>query len=162
MGNITVSELQRRFDYRDDGVLVRKVRASNQPAGTVAGSIANTGYVMISIDRRDYLAHRLVWLHFRGEWPDGDLDHINGIKHDNRIENLRLATKMQNMANIGRFSSNTSGAKGVHWLASKRKWQARIRIDGRRVHLGYFDTLTAAAKAYDEAALKHRGEFARI
>lgn len=88
-------------------------------------------------------------------------DHKNGNGLDNRRANLRIATTSQNLANRGKTRRNTSGYKGVMWFKRKRKWYARIRVSGKSVHLGYFDDPIDAAKAYDDAALKHFGEFAK-
>jgi len=88
------------------------------------------------------------------------VDHINGNSLDNRRQNLRLATRAQNMQNAGANSRNTSGYKGVHWLAAASKWQARIRHNGKRIHLGVFDTAEQADEAYRNAADSLHGEFA--
>lgn len=88
------------------------------------------------------------------------VDHINGNGLDNRRENLRLATNSQNLANKGAPISNTSGIKGVS--RHGKKWQAKIKGDGRQIHLGLFVDILDAARAYNEAALKYHGEFARL
>ena len=93
--------------------------------------------------------------------PQGlTVDHINGNSLDNRRKNLRVATKSQNMQNAGANCRNTSGYKGVHWLKAACKWQARIRHDGKRIHLGVFDTAEQAHEAYCAAAESLHGEFA--
>ena len=90
----------------------------------------------------------------------GRIDHENRNKLDNRRRNLRLATFSQNNANCGRRRNNTSGYKGVYWNKKTKKWQARIECEGRCLHLKYWTTKAAAARAYDRAALKHFCEFA--
>jgi hypothetical protein len=93
--------------------------------------------------------------------PDGiDVDHKNGNGLDNRRENLRLATRSQNKANVGLTLTNTSGRKGVSWHHATKKWRAQIRTGGRHMHLGLFTDLDEAARVYDRAAIEHYGEFA--
>ena len=93
------------------------------------------------------MAHRLAWFYVYGAWPNGDLDHINGDKLDNRIANLREATRKQNMQNVRQHKHNTSGVKGVAWHSQRNKWRAYIFVDYRQIHLGLFDTKEAAAAA---------------
>jgi len=87
------------------------------------------------------------------------VDHINGDGLDNRRSNLRPADKSTNGMNRGIGSNNTSGFKGVSLQGLK--WKAQIRVNGRHVHLGMFDTPEEAARVYDQAAVRHFGEFAR-
>lgn len=95
--------------------------------------------------------------------PEGiEVDHINGDGLDNRRANLRLATRAQNQWNSGRRSDNTSGFKGVGWVRSRQRWQAKIKVRGLRIFLGYHASPEAAAQAYDAAARQHFGEFARL
>lgn len=95
--------------------------------------------------------------------PSGmECDHINGDPLDNRKSNLRLCTHKQNLASQKRPKNNTSGYKGVIRSSSGKKWKAEIRIENRPVHLGTFEDPTKAAQAYDNAAQKHFGEFARL
>lgn len=102
------------------------------------------GYLKGSIFRKTTKAHRVAWAMYHGEWPNGDIDHINGIKDDNRIENLRDVNALENLKNRALFSNNTSGYNGVYWCKSMRKWQAYININGERKRLGYFDSIENA------------------
>jgi hypothetical protein len=99
-----------------------------------------------------------------GDWPKAEIDHQNMNHADNRFSNLRQATKSQNMANKHARSDNTSGFKGVWWLALKGgrgKWQAQVKINGKRIHLGLFDDPQEAALMYATAACAVFGEFAK-
>jgi len=96
-----------------------------------------------------------------GRWPRKGLDHINGRRDDNRAENLREATQSENMANVPRAKNNKSGAKGVSWHAMGRKWQVHIRKSRKTYCLGLFNTLEEAAAAYQEAAQRLHGVFAK-
>lgn len=105
------------------------------------------------------LAHRVAWALHYGEWPAEDIDHINQVKSDNRIINLRLATDSQNLRNIPMFSSNTSGYKGVSRAGASGKWVARISTGTEYKHLGTFATKELAAAAYISAAKYYHGEY---
>ena len=89
-----------------------------------------------------------------------EADHANRDTLDNRRKNLRAVTRSQNRCNRGKFKNNSSGYKGVHWHKRVKKWVARIQIDKRSKHLGCYDNVEEASKAYDKAALKYHGEFA--
>lgn len=128
--------------------------------GTPAGCKDSRGHLQIGIDGRYYGAHRLAWLYVHGRWPANDIDHINGCKTDNRMSNLREATRAQNVRNTGLRRGNNSGFKGVSRL--RGKWQAKIGVNYKQIYLGVFDDPEKAAAAYREAAAKYHGEFARI
>jgi hypothetical protein len=136
-------------------------RARGAKKGGVAGTIGHQGYIAIGVDRRYYKAHRLAFLFAFGRWPNGVVDHINGVKSDNRLENLRDVTQAQNSRNQAAPKNNKSGFKGVHWHVRRNKWCASIRLNRKLIHLGYFDTPQEAATAYDEGSLKYHGSFGR-
>ena len=96
-----------------------------------------------------------------GTWPTHFLDHINGVRNDNRLCNLREATQAENVRNRGVQSDSVSQVKGVRWDARWRKWQARITVSRKQKHLGYFNTIEDAAAAYAAGAAKYHGVFAR-
>jgi hypothetical protein len=102
-----------------------------------------------------YKAHRVIWLIQTGEWPEDCVDHANGVRDDNRWRNLRAATHHENQRNKKRQARNANGMCGVRWIARSRKWQARIGIDGRSRHLGYFATVDEALRARAEANAAH-------
>lgn len=138
----------------------RVTRTGYASVGSTAGSMQKSGYFRIKIDGKPQYLHRLAWLHVHGSWPENYIDHINGITADNRIRNLREASKAENLRNRPALSSNTSGKKGVSWHKGSSKWQSRISIDGRRVHLGYYAAVDDAYAAYWKAAQELHGEFA--
>lgn len=129
-----------------------RVPRGGLPAGAPAGGTHCQGYVAIQFCGKPRLAHRLAWLHFYGEWPSGNLDHINRNKKDNRIDNLRIVTQSQNMQNTGLQQNNTSGFRGVSLNKPTGRWKAYIKVGGRRKHLGYFATQQEASAAYRNAA----------
>ena len=121
-----------------------------QYAGCVAGSLQQNGYVHIGIDRYRYLAHRLAWFVTHGAWPTGQIDHINGIRADNRIENLRDVSPSMNSENQRKARKDSrSGVLGVG--CAKGTWQATITVKQKVLHLGTFETIDAASDAYLKA-----------
>ena len=134
---------------------------NSQFFGKAAGGLSNNGYIWISIKYKLYYAHRLAWFYVHGVWPDRQVDHIKNPITDNRICNLRLATHSQNMKNRKIHKNNTSGYKGVTWRKDKNKWQAQIKVNGKKYRLGRFDCPKKAHEAYCEAAEKLHGEFSK-
>ena len=109
------------------------------------------GYLKGKIFGRVIRAHRAAWLISTGDWPEADIDHINGIRTDNRLENLRAVTRSQNRRNSKMSSNNTSGVTGVSWFSPTKKWAARItNKDGPKI-LGYFPCFAVAVRARRQA-----------
>lgn|SRR4051812_40385439 len=129
-------------------------------AGKGAGYIDTKGYRRVAIFKIPRHAHRVCWLLYYGTCPD-IIDHIDGDPLNNRISNLRAATHSQNMMNRRIHSTNASGYKGVKWDEKEKRWEARIRANGVVFKLGRFKTAEAASAAYQNASIKHHGEFAR-
>jgi len=127
-------------------------------SGSAAGHHDNKGYISIRVLGRLYRAHRLAWLYTYGVWPDIEIDHINRVKTDNRIANLRNATQSQNSANTGMYINNTTGFKGVS--RARKKFKAEITKNGVVMRLGHFSTPEEAHAAYCQAAEELHGEFA--
>ena len=160
---ITHSKLMELIAYNPEtGALFWKVAGKGRTLGKIAGSISRKGYREIGIDYKIYYAHRLVWLYIHGRWPYDQIDHINLVRDDNRLCNLRESNQTENKGNTRKHCNNRSGFKGVCWHRQCKKWQASIKINGTQTYLGLFDDLSAAAAAYERAAKTHFGEFARV
>lgn len=130
-------------------------------AGQLAFTTRGTnGYLLGSVMGERMFAHRVAWALHMGRWPEHYIDHINGNRKDNRISNLREATHGQNLCNQGAYANNTSGYKGVSWNRVNKRWQAKIRVNSKLLHVGEFTCPKEAHNAYCEAAKKHHGEFA--
>ena len=149
---LTQTRLHHLLHYDPESGLFtwKNPQATNVKVGQVAGSVKSNGYLQCQIDGKRYLVHRLAWLYMTGEWPENDIDHINRIKSDNRWENLRKVTRTINAQNLRKATSTSiSGLLGAH--KERDRWSAKIRVNGRRVYLGRFDTPEEAHAAYVRA-----------
>lgn len=156
---VTVERLRELLAYDPEtGVLTWIVNASQVPAGTIAGYVREDGYVEVGVDGHPYRGHRIAWALHHGAWPEGLLDHRNGVRHDNRIENLRPTTRGLNLQNQRRArSNNKSGYLGVS-PASRcplsgvvTAWRATIKANGRFIQLGTFPSPVIAHAVYVKA-----------
>jgi hypothetical protein len=147
------------YDF-DTGKFSRLVANCNSvKIGDLCGSVCSNGYLSIRVLNKSYKAHRLAWLYMTGEWPKNVIDHVNGIKDDNRFCNLREATSSQNMFNCKLTKRNTSGFKGVSFNKRKNKFVAQIRINKKQTYLGVFDTAELASAKYNEFAKNTHDQF---
>lgn len=153
------SKCQFLFDYSDGGLFWRNSRGSNAKAGNRAGRLLNTGYRSIHVEGRRYQEHRLVFLWHKGYMP-AQIDHINGQKSDNRIENLREANHSQNQMNTANRDSH-SGLRGVRFVEKTGRWAARIYKEGKEIRIGTFATAEQAGDAYTAKAKEIYGDFVR-
>jgi hypothetical protein len=159
------SIVRQHFDYNPEtGELRWRIGSRRRKAGELAGGAVKSekGRMSLGFQNKDYKVHIIAWVCQTGEWPKHQIDHINENPSDNRWENLRAATKSQNMRNISKIKSNTSGFKGVGWHKQTEKWRAYIIADGRTYHLGLFPSKEDAAKAYADAAIRLHGSFAKF
>jgi hypothetical protein len=149
-----IHELRRRLAYRSDGVLIwKRPRSNRTKPGNKAGFPNGDGYLRTKFDNKRFLCHRLIWAILKREDPlDFYIDHINGDKLDNRIQNLRKASHNQNL-------HNQKGAKGYYFSERTKRWTGQIRLNGKRLHLGCFDTEEQAREAYLRAKEKLHGDF---
>jgi hypothetical protein len=141
------------FEYKDGVLHWRK-------NGKRAGTRHHTGYTQIGFQNSLYNAHRLIFLMSYG-WLPEVIDHIDGNRANNKIENLRPASWSQNLQNMQLKPTNKSGCKNVSWSRAKRKWAVQLSINGRQTNLGRFDDLELADLVATEARIKYHGAFAR-
>ena len=160
MSDISQDLVKELFTYKN-GLLIRNIdKGRKAKSGDVAGYLDAKGYVIVKLNGRPYKVHRLIWLYHYGHLPDAFIDHINGTPSDNRIENLRLATRSQNSSNSKLSVKNSSGCKGVSNVNGS--WRAVIEVNGRKIQLGSFKDKEYACKVYKDAALFYFGEYARF
>lgn len=149
--SLTVETVLRYLDYSPKtGEFRWKSAPKHRPGleGEVAGCLTTGGYVSIRVSGQTAQAHRLAWLVTHGVWPAGDIDHVDGNRANNRITNLREASRSENMQNVRKLDSNTSGFVGVSWSARNRKWRAQIKHDNKVRHIGLFTDPRLAHEAY--------------
>lgn len=141
---LTAARLREVLDY--DAATGEFVRLKT---GKRVGDKSGSGYLTVYVDGKNYNAHRLAWLHHYGEWPAKNIDHINGIRTDNRIANLRDLEQSENIRQK-RVSKGASGVIGVHFHKGTGKWIARASLSAKEpvTHLGSFETMEAARDAY--------------
>jgi hypothetical protein len=143
------------------GVFTWRRNVYRAKAGQEAGGKRSDGYLIITINQHSYRVHRLAWFYVYGEWPCGELDHINGNPSDNRIANLRVASRRDNVANTRRKCSSGNMLKGVTPARDGVRYKAQIRLQGKNTYIGIYDSELAAHRAYCDAAEKEFGAFAR-
>lgn len=156
---MTQEELKKALRYDPETGLFVWLRSFRGKKKADAGYIDLYGYRNIRCHGPLYKAHRLAWLYIYGEWPSGEIDHINGVPGDNRIANLRIATRSQQNANNKLRCNNTTGFKGVSRVNGR--FGAYVRINKKSTYLGTFDTAEEAHKAYVDAAREAYGLYAR-
>ena len=153
---ITQSELKELLNYNQDTGIFTWIKT-----GKVAGGYLTSGYKRIGVKNKSYLYHRLAWLYVYGKFTKDTIDHINGNKSDNRINNLREATFVENKQNSKKSTKNTSGSKNVVWNKNCKKWQVQIWLNRKSKYIGLFDNFEFASFVADEVRDKYHKEFAR-
>lgn len=157
---ITKERLHELFEYDiDTGVFTRKTSFNRWKVGDKVGYVNTDGYIEAGVDGEYYGVHRLAWIYVNGDIHVDEIDHINGVRDDNRISNLRPATKAINAQNkrVARVDSK-SGILGVCWHKTSSKWHAQIQVAGKKLHLGTFVNKEDAYDAYISAKRKmHEG-----
>jgi len=154
---ISLEEILELFSYDETGYLIWNSRPlgfyenpihhkrwNDFHAGQRAGTINSFGYVKVKVFGKQRSVHRIIWFIKTGEWPKGQIDHENGIRHDNRFENFRDVSGLENQRNRKFNKDNNSGFRGVYWNKNEKKWRAFIDT-GK--HLGYFDKFEDAVEA---------------
>jgi hypothetical protein len=157
----TLERLNEILDYDPETGVFRwkKPTANRVKVGAIAGTDHNLGYRIVMIDRSRYFAHRLAWKMHHGRDPEDQIDHINGIKNDNRIKNLRECSRAQNQCNRGKNKNNSSGYKGVSLCRRSGKYVAHLTVIGVKKYLGHHKTASEAHEAYKKAAKEYHGYF---
>lgn len=159
---MNVSELKKLLRYDpESGSLFWEAKGKGRIKKKPAGTKLSTGYIGVVVGPKRYLAHRLCWALFHGEWPSDQIDHINGDKTDNRIANLREATNSQNGKNLNLSSRNTSGVSGVHFDTWAGRWKAAIKVGGKNINLGRWRDKESAVAARKRAEEQYFGKWAR-
>lgn len=154
-----VQELRRCFDLVD-GVLVWKVATGKKATiGKAAGSGKCHKYCLVRLHTKSMYVHRVVYTMVHGEWPDGDVDHIDGNPQNNHPDNLRLATRSQNLFNSRVRSRNSSGRTGVSWAKHVNMWVVRMMIRGKNINFGYHKDYEFACFVREIAEDKYQGEY---
>ena len=151
---ITQELLKENLSYnQESGFFIRiKKTANSVNIGDIAGTLHSDGYIYISVIGKKIPAHRLAWLYVYGSFPNNEIDHINGIKNDNSLINLREATRLENMQNQRKaHKDNPTGLLGVSFNKKLMKFTAQIHINGKQKKLGVFDTKESAYLSYLEA-----------
>lgn len=157
-------ELNRIFIYdKETGRLYNKIhRSSKALIGRESGCLHRTGYIRVCVNKTLYFAHNLIWIMNYGYLPNGMIDHKNGNKLDNKIENLREANDFENQYNRPAPKDNRSGYKGVSFCRQTGNWQSAIGYNGKRKHLGRYKTKEEAYEAYCMAAKELHANFVRL
>lgn len=158
---MTKEFLNEVFEYRDGMLYWKTTPARRIISGSRAGGLRSDGYWRIILFRKEYVEHRLIWFMHNGITIE-NIDHKDGIKLNNKIENLRTATVSQNSCNLRTTGKNSSGFKGVSYNKEKNKWLAQIKANKQYYFLGYHNLPEAAYEAYKIAANKYHGEFANF
>lgn len=157
---LTQERLKEALDYNPEtGIFTWKIPKSKIKIGKIAGTI-DKGYITIGLDQVWYLAHRLAWFYVYGEWPKDQIDHINGVRDDNRIENLREASRSENGWNVRKNLNSQTGIKNVFKV--RNKFRVLFKINGKQHHFGYFSSIEEAKRVADEVRMKFHGEFANF
>lgn len=161
---ITQEQLKKLVKYdRLTGYFYARVDLRGVDKGERLGTFdRSTGYALIGLGGEQYFSHQLAWLYVKGVWPSKYMDHKDRDKINNAFKNLREATGTQNNANRVVRKDSKSGLKGVRFLARQQKWEAYIGVESKFTSLGYFSTAEDAGRAYDKAAIRCYGEYARL
>ena len=153
---LTQEKLRTLLHYDPDtGVLTWRAKPSRGiKVGRQAGTPTSEGYLALQIDKKKMYAHRAIWMYVHGVWPSEEIDHINHVRNDNKLCNLRLANRLENSHNTRKHAKSLSGHKGVAWHSRNKKWQVQMRFCGKSYYVGQFSNLQDAVQARLQAETK--------
>lgn len=156
-----IERLKELLSYNPEtGIITWNTFRNNQVnAGDIAGYVHVKGYICIEVEHSEYKAHIIAWALYYGIWPVSLIDHKDRDKSNNRITNLREATKQQNCTNTKLYKNNRSGHRGVAFDKKSGKWRAYIRVNKKIKHLGFYKTAEEAGKVWAAFALDVYGDF---
>lgn len=157
---LTHQDIKEMF-YYEDGNLYWKKHKRNCLVGKKVGYLQTNGYVRVNIKGKQNYLHRLIFFYHYGFFPANQIDHIDGDNKNNRIENLREATNLQNSFNKKKYNINTSGYKGVSWSKAAKKWETYITVNGKRKYLGLFKNIEDAHQVVSAVRKQVHVEFAK-
>lgn len=142
------------YTYRNGKLYWRIKQSQKTIVGQEVGSLDHYGYIQTSYSQKKYKLHRLVWLYCKGVMPKYEIDHINGDRSDNRIENLRDVKVSENRLNLGQHKGNKSGYKGVSWCKRDKMWLAQVAFDKKSFNLGRYKQIDDAVSIAQSARLQ--------
>lgn len=146
MNNLTQQDIRKLYDYSSKTGTIQR-----RDEGVAGMYHATNGYLRLRYKGKSCSAHRVIWMYMTGNWPEGDVDHIDHDRLNNRWCNLRVVSRKENMQNASISKSNKSGFTGVGWCRQQRQWRAQIMVDGKSIKLGRFDKVEDAIDARKRA-----------
>lgn len=154
---INQEELKKNLHYCEETGVFRWRRETSRRVimGSVAGTVMNSGYIMVRINHSSCLAHRLAFVYMGVDIGPNEVDHIDRIKTNNSWKNLRIVTHIENCQNLPMNPRNTSGYNGVSWNKKTNKWYAYVKIEGKQINLGNFHEKKDAVDAREIANIEH-------
>lgn len=157
---LSITRLKELVTYNPEtGIFTFNSTRGGNLSGDIAGSLHHLGYVFLMIDRETYTAHRLAWFYCFEEWPTKFIDHIDKNRSNNRLDNLREASREENACNMKIRKDNTTGYKGVSLDKKTGRFMSRLTVNKKVLYLGMFKTAEEASKAREDKAKELQGDF---
>lgn len=150
---IPIDRLRQQLTYDPASGVLRRVVGPN--AGRIEGAKSSNGYLKLRLDGVNLYVHRVAWALVHGARPSHDIDHINGERDDNRLSNLRVLRRHENLQNMRKRRPGASGVRGITWDKQTQTWRAQLSTQGKRINIGRFKDKEMAEAAYLEAKRRH-------